>query len=292
MSNFHEQNLGCIKFKISNEESINTFCNTLYSKKTPDDIFEKTELLEFERMYLPQYIFAADFEYICVAAISLLNDEGKKIGSRVDNTICGESSYLFCKRATNNDLSFIPKNFFPDYKYCIDNFSKEIELSPLDVLVCSENSLSWEKIFNSDDVQNYVKDEMKQGVYASVRNEISKQLGNANYDFYFTNEYKSDMSTSFDYKITDFSICSMLIPIYKILFKYDEKTYTVYVNGCNVKKGLLSNNEVYYDSLPVDTTKPKGLFAKISYNKAKKLHKEEAMEAAKKMWLEKTKKED
>lgn len=291
MSDFHEQHIGCIKFKISNEEALNTFCKTLYSKKTPEDIFEKAELLKFNRIYLPQYIFIVDFDYACEAAIMLLNDEGKQIGNTVYQEMGGKSGYSFCQRATDNSLSFIPKDFFPDKQYCLDNFSKEIELDPLDVLVCSEYSLSWEKIFNSDEVINHVKHEMQSDVSACVRNQISKQLGTANYNFYLTNEYKSDMSKCFDYRITEFSVCSILIPVYKISFKYDEKTYTVYVNGCNIKKGLLSNNEVYYASLPADETKVKGLFSKISYNKAKKLHKEETMEAAKKTWLEKITKE-
>lgn len=291
MSNFHEQTLRCIKFKITKEQAVEKMCNAFVSKKTPEDIFEKTILLRCDRIYLPQYIFIVDYDYTCEAVIELLNDEGNKIGETLYQTICGTSGYSFCKRATNNSLSFIPDNFFPDYKYCLDNVSQEIELSPLDVLVCSENSLSWQEVFNSNDVKSYVKNEMKQGVLQSVNNEVSKMIGNMNFHFYLTNEHKSNMSESFDYQTTEFSIASMLIPIYKISFKYEEETYTVYVNGCNVKKGLLSNNEVYYASLPVDTTKSKGLFAQISYNKAKKLHKEKAMEAAKKMWLEKIKKE-
>ncbi|MCM1364539.1 MAG: hypothetical protein NC122_06970 [Faecalibacterium sp.] len=291
MSNFHEQTLRCIKFEITKEEAIEKLCSTFASKKTPEDIFEKTILLRCDRMYLPQYIFIVDYNYMCEAGIYLLNDEGKRIGDTVYQTICGTSGYSFCKRATDDSLAFIPDNFFPDYRYCLDNNSQEIELDLIDILVCSKNSLSWEDVFNSNAVKNYVGEEMKDGVYKNVNKEISKKIGNDRFRFFLTKEHSSDMSKEFDYEITEFSIASMLIPVYQISFKYAEETYTLYVNGCNVKKGWLSNNEVYSASLPVDTTKVKGIFSKISANKAKKLHKEETMQLAKDRWIEQIREE-
>lgn len=291
MSNFHEQNLRCIKFKISKEQAINTLCNTLCSSKTPEDIFDKTELLRVDRMYLPQYLFTIGFKYICEVGIYPTNNEGKRSGNTIYQDISGETRSLICKRATNEHLSFIPDKFFPELQYCLDNYSTEIELDFPDILVCSEDSISWEKVYDS---LNYdIKTDMEKGVLSDVKNIVSeRQIGYPNYNFYLTNEYKSEVSKKFDYTITDFAVCSMLIPVYKILFKYYEKTYTVYVNGCNVKKGLLSNNEVYCEDLPKDTTKTNGLFSKISYNKAKKLHKKENMETIKKIWIEKIGREE
>lgn len=291
MSNFEEQVLRCIKFKVSTEQAIEKLCKTLSSKKTPEDIFEKTKLLRCDKMYLPEYIFIVDFNYICEAGIYLLDNEGKKIGDTNYQIITGRSTYSLCKRATNNNLSHIPDNFFPDYDYCLQNNSGEIELGPIEVLMCSNDSLSWEDVFNSSEVKRFVSNEMKEGIFRSVQEKLSDNNGKIQYGFYFTSKYKSDMGKDFDYEITEFSIASMLIPIYKISFEYEGETYVLYVNGCNIKSGWLSNNEVYSASLPSDTTKVKGVFSKISANKSKKAHKEETMKAAQEKWIKQIKKE-
>ncbi len=291
MSNFEEQTLRCIKFKVSLEQAIEKLCKTLSTKKTPEDIFEKTKLLRCDKMYLPEYIFIVDFNYICEVGINLLDNEGKRIGDTNYQIITGESGYSLCKRATNNNLSYIPDSFFPDYDYCVNNNSKEIELGSVEVLMCSNDSLSWEDVFNSPEVKSSVKEKMDYEISLSLRRKLSDDSGTIKYSFYRTKEYKSDMGKDFDYEITEFSIASMLIPIYKISFEYEGETYILYVNGCNIKNGWLSNNEVYSASLPTDTTKVKGIFSKISANKSKKAHKEETMKAAQEKWIKQIKKE-
>lgn len=237
MSNFCEQNMRCVEFEVSKEQAIEAFYNTLILKKIPEDVFEKTTILRCDKIYFPQYLFIADYNYISEVGIHLLNSKGKETGNTIYQTVSGTLRYSLSRRATVDCLSFIPDSFFPDCEFCLKNISKEIEPSLPDVSVCSDFSRSWQNVYNSDEVTCYIKNQMKHDVCQDVKKRTSNMLGSQWFNSQFTNKYHSDMGDFFDYDIGEPSVYSILIPAYEISHNYNNETYKSYANGCNVLKG-------------------------------------------------------
>ena len=288
MGKFHEQpEIQYIPFQLTKKEALDKFCNFLNYKNTPIDIFERTSILSFEKLYAPQYLFFSDFDFVTELNLTPIDSNGSKVGTSFLSEYNGKDTDMhFVWQSKKGELQDLPSNFFPGFDYCVQHKTKEkdSEMNDSDLIRCSECSLTEDEIINSSQFQEYLRKEVKENINNPLLQKLRFNAEGQRYEFYWTKKYRSDAGDGFEYNITWAIFVAMCIPLYKVSYKYNNEIYNLFVNACNISSGIFSNNELHYSNYPSDTTKVKGLKAKFSSALEKKKRKKSTMLTAKVNW--------
>ncbi len=307
MGNLTDYPLQFLGFGVTKAEAIKRFCNYLSQRKTPDDIFDELIIYDISVQYAPCYICELHFDFNWLAQITeTTNVQGKsEYSSTSDAYIQNEinaykrgwlqgaygdhgdtrefsyqttseyfdrgSSTAFINHlfpAQSGYLIEIDDSFYPDVKTAIDNFQFGTEISRIEELnYLNENALSFDEAVS----ENVLTEKINSYIYEHI------------HSVYGSNQHKVE---DVNYVITNKMCESLLCPVYIISYTYKDKGYRAFINAHNLgQKSIFNKNMgVVCGEIPIQTEKPKGLFAKIKAEKNKRDIKKQTRIEAEQKW--------
>jgi hypothetical protein len=316
MSNILDQNgvsFIPVNRKLTVGEIVNYFCDFLQKRKTPIDIYENTKILDFTLCYAPSYLVLGEFDFSWIAKLTFNNETSIKTemtpgsgtallneaeiqerfgffrsmyndGTDVYVTNANTTSSQMDKGVSSggvsiivpcncNELSAIDDKFYPtvnEINSLLDtnNLLIESELGEDAIYDCMNNSVDFE---NS-------------GAYSTLDSECSKYAENEISQRY--KEFNYSLS-NLDIQPKECTVYSVLIPIWRIDYSYNNNLYSCFVVAhSHGKSSLFGKSDKCCGTAPIDSTDAKGLFKKIKNSKDKKSYKKQQSEQYRNYWTE------
>lgn len=235
---------------VTEEEVVSSLHHYMVSGKyTPDDILERHTVLSIDRLYRPAFVFKGQFQANWTASFGYEREETYNVREKNDK------GYMVWVTKTRKVTDWQPASGISRGEFCFVGYAGSHQTSEtgLDLASliegCKAPLRPWNASYlastNCEGFALSPKETYERRVVPHVQEDIRETVRNN-----AQGDYQKDWNWTAE---TSWNNTSLLLPLCRLTFEYDGKTYEFWVDGTNVQRFC-------GDTLPEDTGKKNAVY--------------------------------